>query len=317
MRFVGFHSVSLITIVLALALSGCSVEASFPADRLEETIQNTCSEQYDMDVSVYFEGETLGILHVADRLIDPTGQAMIPEFRDKISDLIMVVTRAALSTDAKVNFLVAGIRGEADMMEVRVVRYLMDIKRAQTESMSVGESMKRTIWVQSKLTEEAMDPRYFKLKDWTLEDFIAEQVVQRIKFEKEAEAEANKDKDDKKEENTFLPTELVEGRFRDAAQGRTFEFSMVSFEEKAADLNLLRVFRIANQVIYGYGFKDFDRIVIKDLLGRKTLELDFETLVMFRKKKLTEDELLDAGMKDDFSDPNWLGKFKDRFGFET
>ena len=122
-----------------------------------------------------------------------------------------------------------------------------------------------------------MDPDYFPLKDLTLESFLAKQVVQRVRFAAPKPAEGA----------SPLPTELVDGRFIDPTEAkpgdpaeRVFEFSIVSFESVQPEINVLRFLKVANQVLKGYEFTDFDRIEIKDLLSRKMLLVDRETLTL-------------------------------------
>ena len=115
---------------------------------------------------------------------------------------------------------------------------------------------------------------------------------------------------------------MIDGRFIDPTEAepgqpakRVFEFSIVSFESVQPEINVLRFLKAVNQVLKGYEFTDFDRIEIKDLLSRKMLSIERETLNQYQHKKLTDDDVLRLGFKDDVGENERLHNALEIFGF--
>ena len=292
-------------------MGGCT-KASFPSESVPQAIEKICKDLYKLDVVAEVSGKTIGVLFYTDHLVDDTGMMDQKLIRKTIGDLVLTITRVALSTDLDVRSVVVAIRGQQDFNEIRIIRNMDDIKKAQTEALSMDESLNRTLWEQSKYHTDALDPDYFPLKDLTLESFLAKQVVQRVRFAAPKPAEGA----------SPLPTELVDGRFIDPTEAkpgdpaeRVFEFSIVSFESVQPEINVLRFLKVANQVLKGYEFTDFDRIEIKDLLSRKMLLVDRETLTQYQRKKLSDDDVLRLGFKDDVSESERLRNALEIFGF--
>jgi hypothetical protein len=293
-------------LLLALLFAGCGSSVSFPSEGMLGQIEDICQNDYGMKVAARRSGSTLGILHIMDSLVNEKGDSVTEEFREKIGNLILTSTRAALSTDVPVDFVLVVMRGREDQNQIQIVRYIVDIKRAQTEALSMDESMSRSLWGQSKITPAEFDEDRFELKEITLPEFLTQQVTQRLRFEQSEE---------ETEEAQILPKEIIDGQYVDTAEGKSFEFSMISFIQKAPEVNVMRVFRMVNTVLSGYGFDDFDRIVIKDLLSRKLLYVDRTTQDKFKHHKLTEDELLAKGLRDDLNEPDRLRNALEVFGF--
>ena len=165
----------------ALVLGGCT-KASFPSESIPGAIEKICKDLYKLDVVAEVSGKTIGVLFYTDHLIDEKGQMDQKLIRKTIGDLVLTITRVALSTDLDVRSVVVAIRGQKDFNEIRIIRNMDDIKKAQTEALSMDESLNRTLWEQSKYHSDALDPDYFPLKDLTLESFLAKQIVQRVRF---------------------------------------------------------------------------------------------------------------------------------------
>lgn len=287
-------------------MAGCAPRVTFPSHTIKQSIEGICRTQYDLDAVAGIAGRTVGVMSYVDRLVDESGNVDQEVIRRTLGDLILTVTRVALSTDVEVSFVIVSIRGREDQNEIRVIRNLDDIKKAQTEALSVDESLSRTLWEQFKYRLDPIDPYYFPLDDMSMETFFEKQIVQRIRFANQAGAAGN----------AFMPSELIDGKFSvSATKGRIFEFSIVSFESVNPELNVLKVLRVINEVFKGYRFQGFDLILIKDLLSRKMLTVNRQTLQMYQDKSINEDEILRLGFKDDFSESERLRNALEIFGF--
>jgi hypothetical protein len=288
-----------------LSVSACSKQVSFPGEMVTDAVEEICKLNYDLDVTSIIQGETLGVMFYEERLVDDEGKMDAELMQDTLGDLILSITRVALSTDRKIYFIVVAVRGRQDENEIRIIRNLIDIKKAQTEALSVEESLSRTLWVQTKFKPSPLNPREFPLENITLEDFLAKQIVQRIRFDQQRGSE----------DTSGLPTELLDGKYISSIKENIYEFSIISFEAVAPERNVVRVLKMANTVFKGYRYYNFDRVVIKDLLGRKVLNLDRETYDDYRLKKITEEQLLRTSLRDDMGDSDRLKNALEIFGF--
>jgi len=295
-----FSAFALVLLTAVLA-AGC-VKVTYPADKVEESVERIAKEVFDINVIARVSGQTLGVLYYMPQLMDEHGGIDQDVFRKTNNQLVTTITRVALSTDLKLESIVVTIRGEKDFNEVRFTFNIDDIKRAYTDALSGEELQSRTLIEQSKYRMDAIDPSYFPLKEISLENFLARQVVQRIRF-----AAA------KPQVEGMLPSELIDGRFIASPQ-RVFEFSIVSFDSLQPELNVLRILKTASQVLFGYEFTNYDRIIVKDLLSRKMLIVDREVLNDHKHKKVTDDDLLRLGFKDDFSETDRLRNVLEVFG---
>lgn len=278
--------------ILCLALvSGCGVpRVTFPAGTVTQSVQQICKDLYQIDVVSQIHGSTLGVLLYAEHLIDSTGDFDREFVQEALLNLSTSVTRVALSTDRPIDFVVVVLRGMEDENQIRIIRSVVDIKKAQTDALSVEESMNRTVQELGKFKFDPMKADNVPLADVTLETFLTKQITQRVRLLAPPKTSGP----------PLLPSEIVEGRFLESPK-RAFEFSILTFEASEPENNVIKVLKQTDEVLKGYRYEDFDEIVMKDLLGRKVLTVTHEDYFRFQKKELTEADILDIGFKDDLT----------------
>lgn len=291
------------TAAAVFLLAACSVKATFPSSTITDSIQKICKDVYNLDVTARISGHTIGVLLSVKHLVDEAGGVDQELVKKTLGDLVLTVTRVALSTDHDVQFVVVVVRGGEDLNEIRITRNVVDIKKSQTDALSTEEAMSRTLWDQNKYQPDPADPGYFPLQDLNMEAFLARQVVQRARFAAPP-----------KESEHFLPTELYDGRFLSSGK-RTFEFSVVSFETSRPEVNVLKLLRIVVEVFKGYKFKEFDQVVIKDLLSRKMLVIDRDNFLKYANRKMKDEEVMGLGYSDDLGESDRLKNALEIFGF--
>ncbi|MFH1847798.1 MAG: hypothetical protein ABH825_01105 [Candidatus Omnitrophota bacterium] len=108
-------------------LAGCG--PTYPKGTVPESIKKICKKEYDVEVEVKIEGRTLAVYLPAKELFDAVfnlGQ----EASKKINNVILGISRVALSTDQKVDFYIL-IAQDPEMPEIEIVyiRYVDDVKR--------------------------------------------------------------------------------------------------------------------------------------------------------------------------------------------
>ncbi|MFH1305801.1 MAG: hypothetical protein ABIH74_05330, partial [Candidatus Omnitrophota bacterium] len=202
---------------MLLALSSCV--PSYPREKLPEAVKSICKIEYDMDVETIVEGSTMGIYYPMKGLLD-LGLGISEEAWDKISNLLLIASRVVLSTDADIRFYcVIAQDPRLPELQMVIIKYVDDIKRGMVRNISRGESFKRTLFslnltpqaekersiesvfdklgVNEETKQKVVDEFFrspptklsdigywkgsFYIKDITMEEFIAAQIVNRVK----------------------------------------------------------------------------------------------------------------------------------------
>jgi hypothetical protein len=267
-----------------LILAGCGPKYTYPADSVAQSVEKVCSKEYGLDVSARVVGRTLGALFYVDDILDEKGQ--IPrQIHEKMGQIMQVVTRVALSNDLSVDFCVVVIRDRAHLNELYVTRSLDDTKRANSDAIGVEESINRTLFGQGKYQLGEGGEQSFVLKEVQFEDFLAEQIAQRVRF--------GFSKDTKDGPAAQQPFVLVDGAFNRSETQKKFRFSVLSLKTEEPHETVLEVLRTISEVLMGYRFADFTTVEILDYLNRQKLEITREVLENLQNKAISEQEILD------------------------
>lgn len=269
----------------AAALFGCGPQYTYPASTVPKAIEEIGLKEYRLHVQARVAGKTVGASLLVGSLLDSNGQ-ISKEVHEKLGKVMQVVTRVCLSTDLPVDFNVVVIRGVRDQHEIFVTRSLDDVKRAHADAIGVEESLNRTVFSQGRTAEVQENPRAFVLQEVQLENFLMDQIVQRIRF-----GFASRTKRETPQPVAQLV--MVEGAFEQVESRRTFHISILALQPADSKQTVLEAFKTASQVIQSYHFQDFDQILIQDYLNRQKLVVDKKTLLLFQKKKISEAQILE------------------------
>lgn len=235
-----------------------------------------------MDVHASVNGKTVGAVIYLDAIIDAKGQ--IPkEVNETMGKVMQVVTRVALSTDRELDFCTVVLRDKTHASELVISRALDDTKRANADAIGIEESINRTLFGQEKYQLPDTATESFVVKEITKEKFLAEQIVQRIRF--------NFSKDSKSE--IEQPLVLADGAYEEKEGKKGFYFSIIALKADEPRQLMLRIFKIVNDVLKGYQFTLFDIVEIHDYLNRQKLVIDRQTILDYQNKKIKEEDLLD------------------------
>ena len=323
---------SLIATIIVFVLSFCLLTscdvATYPREKLPEAIKEVCLSEYEMDVAVAIEGNTLGIYYPMEGLMD-VSLGISEEAWDKISNLILVASRVVLSTDADIKFYCV-ITQDARLpeMQVVIIKYVDDIKRGMVRNISRGESFKRTLF-SVNLTPQARKERsveqifdrlgleegtrenvleeffrspptklsdigywrgHFYLKDISLGEFLAAQIVNRIKI------------DFRQEENLSekFRYKNAEGYYVTRGEEKAIYIQFKIFDEESeeeinlAELKVKEILRISNKVVTGYKFEDFSLVEMDDQLKNIKMWVERKDLYEVDKKGIPIEEIVKA-----------------------
>ena len=312
-------------ILLSSVLLGCG--HTFPAEKFKESIIDLCKREYKLDVKVETIGKTIAIYLPLPDLID-FNFSVTKSAGEKINDVILSVSRVALSSNAKFDFYCI-IAHDIRMPEIQIViiksvddvkrfllndisrsdyskRMLIDIRvspQAQKER-SVKEIFERMA-VDKKTQEQVMSDFFrsepaaladigywnerFYIKDVTMPEFLAEQIANRLRIEF---------REDKDLADNFI-LRVVKGAYI-SGRDKYFKIEVLADPKTSGwpvmDASPEKIFasaaRVAGVVVHNYHFDDFSHIEIVNLRDSHIAKVSKEDLEKFRKKKASLEEIL-------------------------
>lgn len=168
--------------VLALAvLNACS--PSYREDQLISEIARLCADEYHYQVTARKIGQTIavhlhhpGILHQEQNQI-----GLAPDANEILGNIIEVVHRVTLSSDATVKFYLLLVSDPAvPGAYLTVVRYVDDVRRANASIIPPTELFSRTILELKYVGVPAITLDQITLNDIRLEQFLSWQLSKRI-----------------------------------------------------------------------------------------------------------------------------------------
>ena len=313
----------LISMTLAfLSLTGCS-KATYPKETLSESVINLCKTEYNIDINVKIIDSTLAIYLPIVNLFDVT-LSLSETAQDKIQDTLFCASRVVLSTNAEIKFYCI-IAQDIRLPEIQlvIIKYTDDVKRAFLRDISRGEYFKRTLidinenpqarkekaikkvfekmqlekeWQDKVMNDFFRSPpsslegigywnENFYVKNITLEEFLAQQMANRIRTR-------FREKDSLKK----YTLKSITGKFATEDELKIFliDFNAESLlfvadplEKTSMEKDIFKnIFEEMADVIYGYKFKDFDLTEIVEKSSNTKLLISEKDLYLFKKKKL-------------------------------
>jgi hypothetical protein len=312
---------------LPAVLSACG--PTYPKESLKNSIVKICKKEYNLDVKVETAGKTIAIYFPVEGLIDPTLTALGKAAGEKLNDIILSVSRVAISTDAKYDIYCI-IAHDVKLPEVQVViiKSVDDVKRFMLNDISRDEYSKRMLFdlrlnsqaqkeykVKAAFEQRGLDKKWedvvmdeffsaaptnladigywagkFYIKDISIAEFLAEQVASRVKIEfKEDKSLADK-----------LMVRSASGEYKDDSGVKFFRFEvaaipkiLVTLGDEDIPATVFRVTaKVAAGVLHGYGFEDFKYIEIINSEDSQALKISREDLEKLRTKKLKFEDVL-------------------------
>ncbi len=310
----------------ASTLAGCG--PTYPKEKFAESIVRVCKQEYKLDVKVATMGKTVAIYLPLQELWDMTF-ALTKRAGEEINNVILSVSRVALSTDADYDFYVV-IAHDVRIPEIQIIiiKSVDDIKRFMLNDISRGEFSKRML-IDKRINPQAkkehavkevfekmgLDKKWqdtvmndffraqpaalgdlgywndtFYIKDILMPEFLAEQIASRIRM----------DFFEEKELADKIVIKAAKGIYVTAGDKKYFQIVLSaepkSFAELGTSQMVNTVFKksleVAVHVLHGYYFEDYDRIEIIDEGSGRLLRVNKDAAEKFRTRKLTFDNIL-------------------------
>jgi hypothetical protein len=310
-------------VLSAVFLSAGCGEITYPKENLLESVTKLCEQEYAVDIDAGVAGNTLAIYLPLMDLFDITLN-LSEAAQDKVQNILLGASRVALSTDADIKFYCI-IAQDVRLPEIQlvIIKYVDDIKRAFYHDISRGEYFKRTIIdmnenpqakkeqvimdvfkkmeLDRELQDTILDDFFrsepsslegigywngkFYIKDITLEEFLAEQMTNRIKMRFREKKPLNK-----------YALKMITGRFASKNEVRFFLINfnaepllfLLEPDEKIPVKSEIftNVFEEASDVLYGYKFDDFDWLEVVEENTSARLTISKDDIYLFKRGKL-------------------------------
>jgi len=285
--------------ILPLVLWGIGCSPTYPKEKLSASLTRLCKEEYGVDVSVQIVGKTIGVNVPLEKLFDSTLK-LSPEVGDKLDGVILATSRAVLSTDDPPDFYVVVARDKRiPGIELKLIRYIQDIRRLSYGDLSRSEYTKRMLFefgLGLGIFQEESDR--FHLEEVKLGEFLANQIAQRIKGHFEEELDLKKETDVKSVQGEFItpPAGSREngfGRFVVTLDVQKRGIDIWGRLGMAQEKRILEAsLSVILEVLQGYRFSVFDSVEIKTPFLNHTFLLSRDVLELYRRKKIHLSELL-------------------------
>ena len=190
-------------ILLMFMGSGC--KPTYPKTKVSDSITKLCRDEYNTEIKVKSVGRTMGVYMPVDNLLDSSLQPSEESF-EKLGNVLHVISRVALSTDADLEFITLVTRdSKISGFELVLTRYVEDIKRFMVGDISRGEYIKRMLFetrldplvllsdLATEDKKEQPEREEFSIEEVHLPDFLAKQISRRIedKFKEDKHLKEN------------------------------------------------------------------------------------------------------------------------------
>lgn len=309
-------------------LTGCG--PTYPKERLKESIIKICKKEYNLDVKAETIGKTIAIYAPIENLIDFTF-AITAKASEEINDVILSVSRVALSTDAKFEFYCI-IARDVRLPEVQIIiiKSVDDVKKFLLNDISRSEYGKRML-IDIRLNPQAQKERAIKevfekmgldktmqsqvvndffnappaalgdigywnekfyVKDVTMPEFLAEQIASRIRMEFKDNPGISEFFLVKSSKCTYVSKDGNHCfRLEILAEQKWFK-QFAGEDNELAEKVFLTALNVSNDVIHGYRFKDFDYVEIINQADGRSVKVSRDDLEKFRTKKIKFEEII-------------------------
>ncbi|NQT90574.1 MAG: hypothetical protein HQ558_04895 [Candidatus Omnitrophica bacterium] len=275
---------AVLIVTLSALLTSCA--PTYPREKMIEGVKRLCKKEYGVEVEVKVENETLGVRMPLEGLFNAETLQIAPEAMDKITGVMLSVSRVALSSDRSIEFYTI-IATDKNVLgaEIVMTRYVVDLRRYFYGDISRGEFARRMVF-DVRLNPQGIIDTWlggFTFKETTLDSFICAQISRRILDEfRDNKMLAGKFKvsscDVKLEKEVFLLSVEI------AREGLPMSELIhgTSWHDKVLELCL----KTASYVIYVYDFKDFEKITAHNKFDNKTMDIDKGQIKVWRKRRI-------------------------------
>jgi len=322
--------------IFIIGFSGCA--PTYPEAKLANAVVKVCREEYGAEIEAKLAGKTLAIYIPIPSLFEglTSKDTDASEKTKKIIDnVIFVVSRVVVSTDANLNFYVIIMQDPNNpLLEFLVIKNVMDTKRYMLSDISRNEYGKRVVrdfkvtpqfqkaqvikelLGNGQVTDENMKilqekiltmqaesiddigywEKKFYVKDITVEEFIEKQIQGRVQ---------DNFRDDAYLKNNFKLDNIKVKYIGADSFHLSVAVNKKSFPENSAEeKNITKIepnHAILLEVaatIKAYDFNKFEKIILENLETGEIITVAKVDLEKLRKGKISFQEIFKKGLKE-------------------
>jgi hypothetical protein len=258
---------------IIIFLSGCSAEIkpTYKEEDIPRIVQEICKKEYGLDVITKRAPSTLWIYAPVSKILHKEygikpDKLFDDEMSDKLRNILTTVGRVVISSDNAPEFFALLASDTKLGLDYTIIGNILDIKKSYAGFIPWTEANRRYV-MKFKASPEAIGDStgvHFLAYDIKLQDFLGEQIAQRIavRFREEGL-------------DKYFKVEKSEGKFNNGTF--TFAYQINQIAEPHKKINILK--EILNTVTYclkTYEFTDFSGVELHNLATQEKLILNKE-----------------------------------------
>lgn len=239
-------------LLAALAACNWAFKPTFPKDQLVEKVAGILRHDYRIEAEVRQAADSLQIFTWRVGLVRAGKTELKPEAAEVLQNLLLTGTRAALSTDAKLQFIEIRMVDMLTGTAVTVHRYVPDIKDSIYQKMGDEEYFNRLVLdIEPEGQPWLATGKPIWTEPLTFPDFLALQIASRAKRNSQLGLNVHADLS---EAHTLG---MIVDNWQDIAE---------QGQDKQTEVQEL-IHTTARKVVSSYGFRGFRGVVLKDGQG--------------------------------------------------
>ena len=268
----------LLVSVIAILLSGCSpkIEPTYKEKDIPYLIKKICKEEYSLEITTQRAGSTIWIYAPLNKILSKDygvkeDKIFDEEVLDKMRNIITTIGRVLISSDNTPDFFVFLASDIKLGIDYTMIGSVLDIKKSYADFIPWTEANRRFV-NRFKVSPESIGDTsgfHFVPYDVKLEDFLAEQIAQRIgsKFQDE-------------ELKNYFKIDKSEGKFSDGVFSFEYSITQTNKPKQAIDIKN-EALNIIAYCLKTYEFTGFSGVTLTDLKTQNRLDLN-KTAVLAR-----------------------------------
>ncbi len=266
----------LLLISAAIILSGCSVkiEPTYKEKDIPYLIKKICKEEYGLDVTTQRTNRTIWIYAPLNKILHKDygikeDKVFDEEIMDKLRNIVTTIGRVLISSDNTPDFFVFLASDIKLGIDYTMIGNVLDLKKSYAEFIPWTEANRRFV-NKFKLSPEAIGDTsgfHFIPYDIKLEDFLSEQIAQRIgsRFQDE-------------ELKKYFKIDKSDGKFSDGVFSFEYSITQTAKPKKPIDIKN-EALKIISYCLKTYEFTNFSGVSLTDLHTQDKLDLNKKAIL--------------------------------------
>jgi len=266
----------LISVVSIILLSGCSskIEPTYKEKDIPYLIKKICKEEYSLDVTTQRAGSTIWIYAPLNKILHKDygvkeDKVFDEEVMGKMRNIITTIGRVLISSDNTPDFFVFLASDIKLGIDYTMIGSVLDIKKSYADFIPWTEANRRFV-NRFKASPEAIGDTtgfHFVPYDIKTEDFLTEQIAQRIgaRFQDE-------------ELKSYFKIDKSEGKFSDGVFSFAYSITQTAKPKKPVAIQN-EALKIISYCLKTYEFTGFSGVSLTDLNTQNKLDLNKKALL--------------------------------------